>query len=89
MAIQIAVLKETGSFEKRVAAIPETVKKLIAKGFEITIETGAGNNSSYPDQDYVSAGAKIAASAMRQQKMRILFYASMRLKTSRPKKAPS
>lgn len=63
MAIQIAVLKETGSFEKRVAAIPETVKKLTAKGFEITLETGAGNNSSYPDQDYVSAGAKIAGSA--------------------------
>ena len=63
MATKIAVLKETGSFEKRVAAIPETVKKLIAKGFTITIEAGAGHNSSYPDQDYVTAGATIAASA--------------------------
>lgn len=63
MALTIAVIKETGAFEKRVAAIPETVKKFIAKGFSVTIETGAGKNSSYPDADYANAGAKIAANA--------------------------
>lgn len=63
MALKIAVLKETGEFEKRVAAIPETVKKFIAKGFSVTIEAGAGENSAYPDQDYKAAGAQIAANA--------------------------
>ncbi len=63
MSPKLAVLKETKEFEKRVAAIPETVKKLIAKGFAITIETGAGHNSAYPDKDYIAAGATIAASA--------------------------
>ncbi len=63
MAPKLAVLKETKEFEKRVAAIPETVKKLTAKGFAITVETGAGDNSSYPDKDYAAAGATIASSA--------------------------
>ncbi len=63
MALKLAVLKETESFEKRVAATPETVKKLIAKGFAVTIESGAGNNSSYLDKDYQSAGAQIVSNA--------------------------
>lgn len=63
MALKLAVLKETESFEKRVAATPETVKKLIAKGFAITIERGAGENSSYPDTEYQNAGATIVESA--------------------------
>lgn len=63
MAIKLAVLKETDAFEKRVAATPETVKKFIAKGLEVTVEQGAGGNSSYPDADYASAGARVVASA--------------------------
>jgi len=63
VALKIAVLKETGAFEKRVAAIPETVKKFIAKGFSVSVETGAGANSAYPDHEYANAGAEIASSA--------------------------
>ena len=63
MAIKIAVLKETADLEKRVAATPEIVKKYVAKGCSVTIQSGAGTNASYPDKDYVSAGATLAPSA--------------------------
>jgi NAD(P) transhydrogenase subunit alpha len=59
----IAVTKERRAGETRVAAVPETVKKLIAAGFSVTVETGAGTAASYPDADYQSAGATIAKTA--------------------------
>ena len=59
----IAVTKERRAGETRVAAVPETVKKLIASGFEVTVESGAGAAASYPDADYAAAGATIAKSA--------------------------
>ena len=62
MAVTIAIAKETAEHEKRVAATPETVRKLIALGAEVTIETGAGNPSSFLNEAYQSAGAKIASS---------------------------
>ncbi len=60
--MQIAVLKEKRPYETRVAATPETVKKLIALGFSVIVEKGAGDNSQYPDSQYEAAGAKVAAS---------------------------
>jgi len=59
--MQIAVLKEKRPYETRVAATPETVKKLIALGFQMTVEKGAGEKSYFPDEAYEAAGAKIAA----------------------------
>lgn len=59
MVMRIAVLKERQPHEHRVAATPETVKKLTALGAEVTIETGAGAGASIPDADYAAAGAKI------------------------------
>jgi H+-translocating NAD(P) transhydrogenase subunit alpha len=56
----IAVTKETRANETRVAATPETVKKLGAAGFSVVIQAGAGTAASYPDADYEAAGAKIA-----------------------------
>jgi NAD(P) transhydrogenase subunit alpha len=56
----IAVTKERRAGETRVAAVPETVKKLIGAGFAVTVETGAGTAASYPDADYQAAGATIA-----------------------------
>eukprot|EP01041_Mallomonas_annulata_P021527 gene21527-41607_t len=56
----IAVTQERRAGETRVAAVPETVKKLIAAGFTVTVETGAGAAASYPDADYAAAGATIA-----------------------------
>ena len=56
----IAVTKERRADETRVAATPETVKKLIAAGFAVTVEAGAGAAASYPDADYAAAGATLA-----------------------------
>lgn len=61
MAVTIAVAKDTKEYEKRVAATPETVKKLVALGAEVTVEKSAGEASSFADDLYVAAGAKIAA----------------------------
>jgi NAD(P) transhydrogenase subunit alpha len=60
MAIKIAITKEQAQNEKRVAASPETVKKLRALGCNVVIETGAGENSHFSDEDYKDAGAEIA-----------------------------
>jgi H+-translocating NAD(P) transhydrogenase subunit alpha len=59
----IAVTRERRAGETRVAAVPETVKKLIAAGFSVTVEAGAGAAASYPDADYEAAGAAVAKSA--------------------------
>jgi NAD(P) transhydrogenase subunit alpha len=59
----IAVTKERRAGETRVAAVPETVKKLVAAGFSVTVEAGAGAGASYPDNDYKAAGATIAKTA--------------------------
>jgi NAD(P) transhydrogenase subunit alpha len=59
----IAVTKERRAGETRVAATPETVKKLIAAGFAVTVEAGAGAAASYPDADYEAAGATLAKTA--------------------------
>ncbi|HPA37705.1 MAG TPA: Re/Si-specific NAD(P)(+) transhydrogenase subunit alpha [Phenylobacterium sp.] len=59
----IAVTKESRAGETRVAATPETVKKLIAAGFAVTVEAGAGTAASYLDADYEAAGATLAKDA--------------------------
>lgn len=59
----IAVTRERRAGETRVAAVPETVKKLIAAGFAVTVEAGAGLAASYPDTDYAAAGATLAPDA--------------------------
>ena len=59
----IAVTKERQAGETRVAATPDTVKKLIAAGYAVVIEAGAGASSSYPDADYAAAGAEMAPDA--------------------------
>lgn len=55
----IAVTKERRADETRVAATPETVKKLIGAGFSVVVEAGAGTAASYPDADYEAAGATL------------------------------
>jgi NAD(P) transhydrogenase subunit alpha len=55
---RIFIPKETDELEKRVAATPETVKKLIDAGFGVTIEAGAGEASFIQDSDYEKAGAQ-------------------------------
>ncbi|MGF1592846.1 MAG: Re/Si-specific NAD(P)(+) transhydrogenase subunit alpha [Kiloniellaceae bacterium] len=61
--MKIAIPKERRPDEARVAASPETVKKLIALGFEVAVESGAGKGAAMPDEAYKKAGAEIAADA--------------------------
>lgn len=58
-----AVLKETTAGENRVSATPQTVKELIKSGLTVRVQTGAGDASHHPDQDYQNAGAEICADA--------------------------
>lgn len=61
--MKISVLKETCPGETRVAATPETVKKLVGLNHDVVIESGAGDNAGYIDTAFTEAGAKIAESA--------------------------
>jgi NAD(P) transhydrogenase subunit alpha len=61
--IKIAVLKETASGETRVAASPETVKKFIGLGANVSVESGAGLSASISDAEYAAAGASVGTLA--------------------------
>jgi proton-translocating NAD(P)+ transhydrogenase subunit alpha len=58
--MKIGIAKERRASELRVAVSPDTVKKLIALGAEVVIETGAGLGSAYVDESFIAAGGKIA-----------------------------
>ncbi|MGH3083250.1 MAG: Re/Si-specific NAD(P)(+) transhydrogenase subunit alpha [Gaiellaceae bacterium] len=60
--MKVAVPKEIAPGERRVALVPEVVKKLVDSGFEILVETGAGAEASFTDRDYEEAGASIVSS---------------------------
>jgi H+-translocating NAD(P) transhydrogenase subunit alpha len=62
--MKVAVAAETDADEPRVAAVPETVKKMIALGAEVAVEPGAGVKSGVLDSDYAAAGATVAAGAV-------------------------
>ena len=55
----LGVPKEILKNETRVAVIPATVKQLISAGFDIFIESGAGDLSQISDSEYTASGAKI------------------------------
>ncbi len=66
--MRIAVVREALATdplprETRVAATPDSIKRLKALGFEISVESGAGEAANFPDALYVAAGATIAADA--------------------------
>ncbi len=61
--MRLAVLKERRAGEARVAATPDTVKKLIGLGISVAVEAGAGVAAAISDQDFAAAGAEIAADA--------------------------
>ncbi len=77
--MKIAVPAEVDLGEPRVAATPDTVKRLVALGATIAVQTGAGLNSGIVDADYVAAGAEIAQSAQDA-----LYGADVVLKVRRP-----
>jgi len=59
--MKIAVAAESDPAEPRVAATPETVKKLIALGAAVAVEAGAGVRSGIPDAEFAAAGATVGA----------------------------
>jgi len=61
--MRIAVPSETEAAEPRVAATPETVKKFIGLGAEVSVQAGAGRKSSIADDEYAAVGAVIAPDA--------------------------
>jgi len=58
--MKVGVPKETAASETRVALVPEIVRKLTAKDFEVSVEAGAGEGSKLADALYEDAGATIA-----------------------------
>jgi H+-translocating NAD(P) transhydrogenase subunit alpha len=80
--MKIGIPAETRSGETRVAATPETVKKLVAQKHEIFIEKGAGIKSAVTDEAYEAVGAKILGSAAD-----IIANADMVLKVRAPQEA--
>jgi NAD(P) transhydrogenase subunit alpha len=60
--MRIAVRKESTAGERRVAIVPDSVKRLAAKKIEVSVETGAGAASFASDDDYRAAGARVDAS---------------------------
>ena len=61
--MRVAVLRERRAAETRVAATPDTIKKLIGLGCSVAIEAGAGDASGIPDAQYAEAGATVTADA--------------------------
>ncbi|MDR2567528.1 MAG: Re/Si-specific NAD(P)(+) transhydrogenase subunit alpha [Bifidobacteriaceae bacterium] len=59
--MRIGVPKETAAGERRVSASPKSVAQLIKLGYSVAVEEGAGEGASYPDEQYLEAGAEVVA----------------------------
>src|SRR5215470_14850851 len=59
--MRIVVPQESAQGERRVALVPESCKKLIQAGYEIAIESGAGDAAGFPDSSYTDAGAAVVS----------------------------
>jgi H+-translocating NAD(P) transhydrogenase subunit alpha len=57
----IGVPTETAQGERRVALVPEVVRKLVARGAEVILQSGAGHAASFTDAAYEAAGARLSA----------------------------
>ncbi|MCG2803814.1 MAG: hypothetical protein L6311_17225, partial [Cellulomonas sp.] len=62
-AMTIGVPKEGRPGERLVAATPKTVAQLVALGYEVRVQEGAGAAANFPDDEYVSAGAVVGPAA--------------------------
>ena len=59
--MKVGIPKEIAEGERRVALVPETVKRLAGKDIEVAVEAGAGEGAFIPDSEYEAAGATIVA----------------------------
>ena len=70
----IGVLKEIKPNEYRVAATPEAVAQIVARGHQVLVQAGAGVGSGFADSEYASAGATILETAAEVYTQADLFY---------------
>ena len=59
----IGIPREIMKGERRVSAVPDTVKKMVAEGAKVLVEKGAGEGSYFHDDQYSAAGAQLVESA--------------------------
>jgi len=77
--MKIGIPKEIDPAEPRVAAVPDTIKKLKALGADVAVEPGAGVKSGVPDAEFQAAGATVSADAVKD--------ADIVLKVKRPEQS--
>jgi NAD(P) transhydrogenase subunit alpha len=61
--MNIGIPRESLPEETRVAATPKTVAQLIKLGYAVSVESGAGTKASFPDEEYIQAGASVVDGA--------------------------
>ena len=59
--MKVGVPREVIPGERRVALVPDTVRKLVDEGLEVVVQSGAGTECGYPDSEYEEAGATVSA----------------------------
>lgn len=77
--MKVGILKETNLNEHRVAAVPDTIAKMVKAGTEVLVESGAGKKSFIEDKEFETTGAKIKADARS-----LLSEADIVLKVNKP-----
>ena len=77
--MKVAIVKERRAFERRVAASPDTIRRMVGMGLEVVAESGAGEGAQFTDAAFAAAGASIAADAAA-----MLSDADIVLKVQRP-----
>ena len=77
--MKIGVPKETAEHEFRVALVPEGVRKIVASGFEVLVESGAGESAHFADEAYREAGATVV-----ENKVNVLNSAAIVVKVQPP-----
>jgi NAD(P) transhydrogenase subunit alpha len=80
--MKLSIPRENRAGETRVAASPEVVKKFIALGFDVTIESGAGLNAGFTDEIFKDAGATIASDTKSTLKNADIIFKIQRLMTA-------
>ena len=81
--MRIAVPRETAPRERRVALVPESCKKLIQAGYEISLEAGAGESAGFGDTAYRELGVEVVSDPRA-----LLQQAGFLLKVTPPSSAP-
>src|SRR5213594_4405150 len=77
--MRIVVPGESAAGERRVALVPESIKKLIQAGYEVAVEAGAGDAAGFPDATYEEVGA-----ALESNRAALVGSADLLLKVTAP-----